>query len=50
MVPMVLSLGYGAPTSANICPTEQMYFSTVFLDRLVVGLKDACADLVSEDL
>ena len=29
IVPMLLSLGSGAPTAANICPTERMYRSTL---------------------
>ena len=35
IAPMLLSLGSGAPTAVNICPTERMYCSTL---RLWIGL------------
>ena len=35
IAPMLLSLGSGAPTAANICPTERVYCSTL---RLWIGM------------
>ena len=50
MAPMFLSLGSGAPTAAKICHGVDVLLHALFVGGLVVVCKDACADLVSEDL